>query len=130
MTSNRGFCAAATKVRDPVALLPLAPLPLHVLIALAESELHGYAIKRSVRETSGGTLTPGPGSLYNAIKGLLAEGMIEETGERPDPHLDDERRRYYRLTEFGRAVANAEMLRLRELLKRARKIQGLMERKG
>ncbi|HUQ93883.1 MAG TPA: PadR family transcriptional regulator [Bryobacteraceae bacterium] len=115
----------ARSPRDPQELLPLAPLPFHILLALSEGERHGYAIRKSAEETSEGTLRPGAGSLYHAIKGLLAEGLIDEAEERPDPHLDDERRRYYRLTAFGRQVARAEMARLTILLKRARRFPGL-----
>lgn len=115
----------ASAPRDPLELLPLAPLPFHILISLSEGERHGYAIKKSVEETSDGSMKPGPGSLYNAIKGLLAQGLIDESGERPDSHLDDERRRYYRLTPFGQQVARAEMARLAKVLKRARRYPGL-----
>src|SRR5262249_5191325 len=111
--------------RSPQDVLPLAPLQFHILLALSEGERHGYAIKKSVDETSEGTLKPGAGSLYNAIKGLLSENLIEESGERPDPHLDDERRRYYRLSGFGHEVAKAEMARLAALLKKARRLPGL-----
>lgn len=103
-------------------MLPLSPLHFHILVALVEGERHGYAIKKSVVDSSAGTLNPGAGSLYNAIKGLLEESMIEEAGERPDPHLDDERRRYYRVTRFGQEVARAEVERLGAFLKRARKL--------
>lgn len=115
----------AREPRSAQDLLPLAPLPFHILLALSEGERHGYAIKKSVEETSEGTLKPGAGSLYNAIKGLLSDGLIDEADERPDPHLDDERRRYYRLTAFGQDVVRAEMARLTALLKKARRFPGL-----
>lgn len=115
---------ARTPARDPGELLPLSPLHFHILIALTEGERHGYAIKKSIVDSSAGTLKPGAGSLYNAIKGLLAESVIEEAGERPDPHLDDERRRYYRITQYGQEVARAEVDRLGALLRRTRKLPG------
>lgn len=115
---------AKPTARDPGKLLPLSPLHFHILIALTEGERHGYAIKKSIADSSTGMLQPGAGSLYNAIKGLLAEGLIEEAGERPDPHLDDERRRYYRITPFGNEVARAEVDRLAALLRRTRKLPG------
>jgi DNA-binding PadR family transcriptional regulator len=115
---------AQSKTEDPGRLLPLAPLHFHTLIALTEGERHGYAIKKSIVDSSAGRLKPGAGSLYNAIKGLLAEALIEETGERPDPHLDDERRRYYRITQYGQEVVRAEVDRLAVLLRRTRKLPG------
>lgn len=115
---------ARPPVHDPGRMLPLAPLQFHILIALAEGERHGYAIKKSVADSSDGTLQPGAGSLYHAIKALLGENLIEETGERPDPHLDDERRRYYRITRYGQQVVRAEADRLSALLRRTRKLPG------
>ena len=77
---------------------PLTPAVFHVLLALADGERHGYAIMQEVAENTGGQIKMGPGTLYGTIKRLLAARMIEESDERPDPELDDERRRYYRLT--------------------------------
>lgn len=114
-------------VRDANKLLPLSPLLLQILLTLTASEHHGYAIRREIRERTGGMLDPGAGSLYGAIEKLLREGAIEESDERPDKHLDDQRRRYYRLTEFGRRVAIAEVERLRELVRFA---QGKLAPKG
>ena len=91
--------------RDPEALLPLTPAVFHVLLALADSERHGYGIMQEVAARTNGMMRMGPGTLYGSIKRMLAAGLIEESGERPDPALDDERRRYYRLTDFGRRVA-------------------------
>jgi len=103
--------------RDAAELLPLSPLLLQILLALIDGERHGYAIRREIRERTSGMLDPGAGSLYGAIEKLLSQGAIEESDERPDPRLDDERRRYYRLTEFGRRVAVSEVERLRELVR-------------
>jgi DNA-binding PadR family transcriptional regulator len=88
-------------------------------VCLAEGERHGYAIKREIAERTGGRLELGPGSLYGAIKKLTADGLIEESEHRPEAHLDDERRRYYRLTSEGRAVVKAEAARLRSLVELA-----------
>ena len=83
------------------ALLPLTPAAFQILLALAGGERHGYGILREVAESTGGKLRLGPGTLYRSIKQLLEAGIIEESDERPDPALDDERRRYYRLTARG-----------------------------
>lgn len=105
---------------DPQDLLPLTPPVFHVLLALADGERHGYAIMREVRERSNGRLNLGPGTLYYSIKRMLANGLIEESAERPAPEADDERRRYYEITAFGRSVAEAEAQRLAELVELAR----------
>ena len=105
---------------DPQSLLPLPPTFFHILIALAEGEMHGYAVMQDVMERTEGKLRLSPGTLYGSLKRMLGEGLIEESDERPDPALDDERRRYYRLTKFGRAVASAESGRLAALLSQAR----------
>ena len=99
--------------------LPLAPAVFHLLLSLAEGERHGYALKRDIARRTNGALTLGPGVLYGSIAKMLDQGLIEESDERPDPHLDDERRRYYRITAFGRAVARAEAARMRELVQLA-----------
>jgi len=106
--------------RDPASLLPLTPAMFHVLIALADGEKHGYAVIKEVSRRTGGRLRLGAGTLYALIHRFLEHGVIEESADRPDPALDDERRRYYRLTEFGRAVAAAEASRLEELVRMAR----------
>jgi DNA-binding PadR family transcriptional regulator len=92
----------------------------HILLALADGERHGYSIRQEVIRITGGTIEMGPGTLYGTIKRLLEAGLIEETDERPDPEMDDERRRYYRLTAFGERVAQAEVERLAMLLNVAR----------
>lgn len=99
---------------------PLTPAVFHILLALAEGERHGYAIMRDVRRQSGGRMRLGPGTLYGSLRRLLEDGLIEETASRPDPALDDERRRYYRLTDDGRRVAGAEAARMDDLARAAR----------
>jgi DNA-binding PadR family transcriptional regulator len=109
-----------TKVeRNPQDLLPLTPAMFHILLALADRERHGYHIMQEVEERTEGNVRLGPGTLYGSIKRMLADGWIEETEERPDPEIDDERRRYYRLTDFGYRVATAEAERLAMLVKSA-----------
>ena len=114
------------EMREPADLLPLTPAVLHVLLALADEERHGYGIMKEVEGRTGGEVRLGPGTLYGAIKRMLAGGLIEESGERPDPELDDQRRRYYRITDFGRRVARAEVKRLAGLVStaQAKKVVG------
>lgn len=90
------------------------------MLALGDKERHGYAIMLHVEELTEGAVTLGPGTLYTSIKRLLAGGMIEESGERPDPEMDDQRRRYYRLTKLGRKVLFAEVQRMERMLRHAR----------
>jgi DNA-binding PadR family transcriptional regulator len=106
--------------RPPDALLPLPPAFVHILLALADQERHGYAIMREIRRLTDGDVVMGPGTLYGAVKRMLEFGLIDESDERPDPELDDERRRYYRITPFGSAVARAEARRLTQMIKLAR----------
>ena len=94
------------------ALLPLPLATFHILLALAEEDSHGYAIIQDVAARTGGALKLSAGTLYRSIQRLLEEGLLVEVHERPAPELDDERRRYYRITAFGTAVARAEVLRL------------------
>jgi DNA-binding PadR family transcriptional regulator len=101
---------------DVDAFLPLPASVMHLLVALADGEKHGYAIMRDVAELSGGAVRMGSGTLYGSIKRMLDQGLIEETEERPDPALDDQRRRYYRLTALGRQVGAAEHARLARLV--------------
>jgi DNA-binding PadR family transcriptional regulator len=100
-------------------LTPLAPAVFHILLSLAEGERHGYALRREIALRTGGKLKLGPGVLYGSIHKMLERELIEESAERPDPHLDDERRRYYRITPYGRKVALAEAARMQELVKLA-----------
>ena len=104
----------------PESLLPLPPAVLHILMALADEDRHGYAIIQEVRARTGGEVRLGPGTLYRSIQRMLDADLIVEVAERPAPELDDERRRYYRITTFGRAVARAEANRLQELVRLAR----------
>ena len=106
---------------DPGDLLPLTPVALNILLALADGERHGYGIMLEVRERSGGRVRLGPGTLYGAVKRLKGGGVIEESGKRPNPEADDERRRYYRLTGFGAEVLAAEVERLDALVRAARR---------
>ena len=103
--------------REPETCLPLTPAVFHILLALADGERHGYGIMQEIALRTDGKMRMGPGTLYGSIKRMLAEGLIEELGERPDPALDDERRRYYRLTSFGLRVAQAEAQRLAQLVR-------------
>jgi DNA-binding PadR family transcriptional regulator len=105
---------------DPAAHLPLTPAAFQILVALADGEKHGYAIIKEVARRSEGKVQLRAGTLYAAIERLVDAGLIVESAERPDPALDDERRRYYRLHDRGRAVAMAEAERLAETLARAR----------
>jgi DNA-binding PadR family transcriptional regulator len=104
----------------PESFLPLHRDTFHVLVSLADRDRHGYAVMQDVLERTGGKLRLSPSSLYASIRRLLEQGLIEELAERPDPDHDDERRRYYRLTRLGRAVATAEARRLERLLADAR----------
>jgi len=90
-----------------------------MLLELTEGERHGYALKRSILQRTGGKINLGSGALYGSISKLLEQELIEESDERPDAHLDDERRRYYRITTLGRRVLAAETARLRELVRAA-----------
>ena len=105
---------------DVHALLPLPLATFHILLALSDDDRHGYAIIQDVAERTGGRLRLSAGTLYRSIQRMLEDGLLAEVRERPAPELDDERRRYYRITPFGRAVARAEAQRLADLLKLAR----------
>jgi DNA-binding PadR family transcriptional regulator len=106
----------AQRDRDVQTFLPLTPPMLHTLLALADGDKHGYAILKEVARRSGGTVRLGAGTLYALVKRAVADGLIVEADERPDPSLDDERRRYYRLSPRGRRVAIAEIERLESIL--------------
>ena len=106
--------------RSIESFLPLTTAVFHILVTLADGEAHGYAMMQEVTRRSGGVVRLGPGTLYGAISRLLDDGIIEESEERPDPEMDDTRRRYYRLTRFGGKVLAAETERLAELVKAAR----------
>lgn len=112
---------ARSQADDTQEELPLTPAVYHIMLALADSERHGYSILREVERYTEGRLKLGPTTLYRSIRQMLAAGYIAETEERPDPELDDERRRYYRLTEKGRRVALAETARLARLVSLAQR---------
>jgi DNA-binding PadR family transcriptional regulator len=97
-------------------LIPLTPAVFYILLALASRERHGYEIMKQVKHDSQSQVKMGTGTLYGSLKRMLADGLIEEAGERPDPTLDDERRRYYRLTARGRQALNAELRRYAEVV--------------
>jgi DNA-binding PadR family transcriptional regulator len=101
-------------------IAPLTPPVFHILLALAREERHGYAIMQDVEQQTEGSLQLGPGTLYGCIKRMLAAGLIEESGERPDPGIGDERRRYYRITPAGTRAAKAEARRMATALAAAK----------
>ncbi len=100
--------------------LPLPTVTFHILVALAESDMHGYAILRDVEARTSGALRIGAGTLYRSLQRMLEQGLIVELDERPAPEEDDERRRYYRITEHGKAAARAEARRLSAMVDLAR----------
>ena len=109
---------------------PLPPAVFQLLLALREGEQHGYALMQRVEQLSDGSVRMGPGTLYGAIKRMLADGLIEETDERPDPALDDQRRRYYRITASGERACAAEVQRWETLLHNARRSRPNLGRAG
>jgi|SRR4051812_4338533 DNA-binding PadR family transcriptional regulator len=104
----------------PDELLPLPSATFHILMAVADGDRHGYAIIQDVAARTDGAVVLSAGTLYRSIQRMLEQGLLEEVEERPAPELDDERRRYYRITSFGRSVARAESARLAGLLRLAR----------
>jgi DNA-binding PadR family transcriptional regulator len=109
-----------TTTERPQATPPLSRVAMYMLLAIGPEERHGYAIMHEVRRITGGQVKLGPGAIYTTIKRLLGDGFIEESDERPDPELDDQRRRYYRLTALGRSVAATEFRRLESLVSNVR----------
>ena len=107
------------------ALLPLPPATFHILLAVAKEDRHGYAVIQDIEQRTGGQIRLSAGTLYRSIQRMLEQGLLRETRDRPAPEFDDERRRYYRITPFGEAVATAEARRMSELVKMAR-AQGLV----
>ena len=105
---------------EPEDMGPLTPAVFQILLALADGERHGYAIMQEVALVSGGKMRLGPGNLYRTLRGLREQGLVEESDERPDPAEDDIRRRYYRLTAFGRRATIAEAQRLAQVVALAR----------
>ena len=108
-----------TKRQSPEDLLPLTPPVFHILMALADGERHGYGIMQEVARQTGGALQLGPGTLYGCLKRMLAADLVEESDERPDPELADERRRYYRITALGDRAVRAEARRLADAVSAA-----------
>jgi DNA-binding PadR family transcriptional regulator len=108
---------------NPHSLLPLTSTVFHILLVLADKAKHGYAIMKAVEQLNQGVVKMGPGTFYGSIKRLLEAGLIEESDQRPDPDLDDERRRYYRLTPFGHKVLKAEAERLSHLVQVAQSMR-------
>ena len=100
------------KPQSAEELLPLTQPVFHILLALAGEERHGYGIMQDVAGQTNGALQLGPGTLYGCLKRMVAAGLVEESDERPDPTLDDERRRYYRMTPLGSRAVRAEAQRL------------------
>ncbi|HXA51974.1 MAG TPA: PadR family transcriptional regulator, partial [Candidatus Acidoferrum sp.] len=92
---------------DPSTFLPLPPATFHILLAVADEDRHGYAIIQDVAARTGGELKLSAGTLYRSVQRMMEQGLIVEPRERPEPEYDDERRRYYRITPFGRKVAEA-----------------------
>jgi DNA-binding PadR family transcriptional regulator len=105
----------------PESLLPLPAATLHILMAVSDDDRHGYAIIQEVAASTNGDLKLSAGTLYRSIQRMLEQGLLIETRDRPAPEEDDERRRYYRITDFGRTVAKAEAQRLQQLVRLARK---------
>jgi DNA-binding PadR family transcriptional regulator len=101
-------------------LLPLPTATFHILIALAEGDRHGYGIIQDVARATDGALKLSAGTLYRSVQRMLEQGLIVETRDRPAPELDDERRRYYRITPRGTSAARAEARRLSQLVRLAR----------
>jgi DNA-binding PadR family transcriptional regulator len=112
----------AQPLPDPESFLPLPPAMFHIMLALAEGERHGYGIMQEVLRRTDGAVRLSPGTLYGAIKKMVESGWIVETEARPDVSLNDERRRYYRLSGFGERVAHAEANRLSRLVNTAREV--------
>ena len=106
--------------REAQLFLPLPPAAFHILLALADEDRHGYAIIQDVAHRTGGAIRLSAGTLYRTIQRMLEDGLIVEPRERPAPEDDDERRRYYRLSPLGQAVAKAEARRLADLVRMAR----------
>jgi len=113
-------------VQDPEDFLPLTPAVFNILLALADGEKHGYGIMQEVETNTKGQVLMGPGTLYGSIKRMLQAGLIEESEERADPEMDDQRRKYYKLTNLGRRVLNMEAERLASqvMIARAKNVLG------
>jgi len=114
-------------LQSPEKFLPLTPAVFNILLALADSEKHGYGIMLEVEANTNGQVLMGPGTLYGSIKRMLKAGLIEESDERADPEMDDQRRKYYRLTDLGRRVLNMEAERLASqvMIAKAKNVLGI-----
>lgn len=106
--------------QTPADSEPLSQPVFHILLALTDEERHGYGIMQDIARQTNGTLHLGPGTLYGCLKRMLAASLVEESDERPDPELDDQRRRYYRITDLGRRAASAELRRLTSVVAAAK----------
>lgn len=115
---------------NPAQFLPLTPAVFHIMLVLADEDRHGYDIMRAIANATDGKIQMGPGTLYGTIKRMLQGGLIVETDERPDPALDDSRRRYYRLTNLGQQVLAAEVERLTSLVQIAQRKNLFNEARG
>ena len=116
MTPERSKKPRAVDAPDVQSLLPLTPAVVHIMLALATTDLHGYAIMGEIERLSGGSFTIGPGTLYRSLQRMERDGLIAETAGPVDPEWTDERRRYYRLTELGRHAGEAEVRRFAALV--------------
>lgn len=115
---------------DPDRYLPLKPVAFQVLLSLSEGERHGYGITQDIAARTSAKMRLEPGNLYRSLKTMLDDRLIEESEKRPAPDLDDERRRYYRITPIGRKVALAEMARLEAMVAEARSMIGAKARRA
>ena len=115
--------------RDPSAQPPLPVAQLHILMSLTGGDRHGYAIMREVELITQGAVRMGPGTLYGTVKKMLRSGLVKESGERPDPEMDDQRRRYYRITATGVRALDAEVGRMEQLARTARSMQARAARR-
>lgn len=113
-----------------IDVVPLKPMDFHILLVLLERDVHGYALVKQLEERMAGGARILPGALYRALNRMEEAGLIEESDWRPDPTLDDERRRYFRITERGRAAARAEAERLEALVAESRKKKLLASRRS
>ena len=111
------------KSSDQTEYRPISAQVFQILLAVSDKQLHGYAIIQDIEGRTNGEVVLSTSTLYGAIKRMMRDGLVERSEERPDPELDDERRRYYRITDFGREVARAEAQRIERLAKIVRRSQ-------
>ncbi len=115
---------------DPAELIPLKPLIFHILLVLVQGERHGYSIVKEVAANTGGRIKVEPGNLYRSLRTMQAQGLIEESAERPDHEVDDQRRRYFAVTPLGNEVLRLETRRMEELAYAARSELAAVARRG